>query len=244
MRRSTLQRWRPRSPASLAFYAAFAWLRCGQFPRFNDLFLFQKIFYQAGFYMWPMPLWEFWQPIVALFAFTIAWCLRQAVCERIPAPAPWLFFIAAYGLGTFSYYQGRSLLPNLPTTFLPAALLAFFWARQGLAALAGRSLAEIRGSADLRLIAIKTLPVTVFCLCGFLNLCRSLPASVLYATDTKGAVNARDMEPIWDGDQATRGRQGGGDSGRPGSLHAHEDWQLVGAPGGQPDRGVSQVTIE
>jgi len=182
---------------SLAFYAAFTWLRCGQFPRFNELFFFQKIFYQAGFYMWPMPLWEFWQPIVALFAFTIAWCLRQAVRERIPAPAPWLFFIAAYGLGTFSYYQGRSMLQNLPTTFLPAALLSFFWARQGLAALSGLSLAEIRGAADLRLIAIKTLPVTVFCLCGFLNLCRSLPASVLYATDKAGAVNARDMEPLW-----------------------------------------------
>ena len=182
---------------SIAFYAAFTWLRCGEFPRFNELFFFQKIFYQAGFYMWPMPLWEFWQPIVALFVFTIAWCLRQAVRERIPAPAPWLFFIAAYGLGTFSYYQGRSMLQNLPTTFLPAALLSFFWARQGLAALSGLSLAEIRSSADLRLIAIKTLPVTVFCLCGFLNLCRSLPASVLYATDKAGAINARDMEPIW-----------------------------------------------
>ena len=183
---------------SLVFYALFARIRSGQFPRYDELFFFQKIFYQVGFYMWPMPLWEIWQPIVALLAFTIAWCLRRALCEQIPAAAPWLFFTAAYGLGAFSYYQGRSLPQVLPALFLPAFLLAFFWTRQGIAALSGRSFVDICYSADLRLIAITTLPVALFCVCGFVNLYRSLPAAVEYATNTTGTVNASDFEPIWD----------------------------------------------
>jgi len=181
---------------SLAFYAAFAWLRSGQLPRYNELLFFQRIFYQAGFYMRPMPLWEFWQPIMAVLALTIAWCMRQAIREQLPARAPWLFFIAAYGLGSFSYYQGRSLPQVLPAIFLPAFLLAFFWTRQGMSALTGHTLADIRRSADLRLVAISTVPFAVFCLCGLVNLCRSLPAAVLYSVNTTGTVDARRMDPL------------------------------------------------
>jgi hypothetical protein len=181
---------------SLAFYAAFAWLRSGQLPRYNELLFFQRVFYQAGFYMRPMPLWEFWQPIMAVLALTIAWCMRQAVREQLPALAPWLFFIAAYGLGSFSYYQGRSLPQVLPAVFLPALLLAFLWTRQGMSALTGHTLAEIRRDANLRLVAIATVPFAVFCLCGLVNLCRSLPATVLYSFNTTGTVDARRMDPL------------------------------------------------
>jgi len=193
---------------SPAFYAAFAWLRSGQLPRYNELLFFQRIFYQAGFYMRPMPLWEFWQPIVAVLALTIAWCMRQAVREQLPARAPWLFFIAAYGLGSFSYYQGRSLPEVLPAVFLPALLLAFFWTRQAVSALAGHTLADIRRSANLRLISISTVPFAVFCLCGLVNLCRSLPAAVLYSFNTTGTVDARvipltaALRPIVNGKEA------------------------------------------
>ena len=183
---------------SLAFYAAFAWLRSGQLPRYDELFFFQRVFYESGFYMVTMPLWEFWQPIFALLAFTMAWCMRQVVRERIHAPAPWVFFIAAYGLGTFSYYQGRSLPQVLPAIFLPVFLLAFFWTRQGLSALAGRTFADIARPTSLRLIAIQTVPVILFCLCGFINLCRSLPAAVLYATNTTSTRDAREMDPLTD----------------------------------------------
>ena len=183
---------------ALFAYGLFALLRSSHWPRYEELFRFQQIFYQAGFFMLPMPLWEFWQPIVALFAFTICWCLRQAACERTPAVASWKFFIAAYGLGMFSYYQGRSMTPFLPSTFLPAAILAFIWMREGFTVLAGRSFAEIRGSADLRLVAIKTFPLLVFCICGFLNLCRSLPAVIRYSFDTAGSMDARGMDPIWE----------------------------------------------
>jgi len=181
---------------SLAFYAAFAWLRSGQLPRYNELLFFQRIFYQAGFYMRPMPLWEFWQPIMAVLALTIAWCMRQAVREQLPARASWLFFIAAYGLGSFSYYQGRSLPQVLPAVFLPAFLLAFFWTRQGMSALTGHTLGDIRRSANLRLVAISTVPFAVFCLCGLVNLCRSLPAAVLYSFNTTGTIDARRMDPL------------------------------------------------
>jgi hypothetical protein len=122
--------------------------------------------------------------------------MRQAVREQLPARAPWLFFIAAYGLGSFSYYQGRSLPQVLPAVFLPALLLAFFWTRQGMSALTGHTLADIRRSANLRLVAISTVPFAVFCLCGLVNLCRSLPAAVLYSFNTTGTIDARRMDPL------------------------------------------------
>ena len=40
---------------SLAVYAAFAWLRSGQLPRYDELFFFQQVFYEPGFYMVAMP---------------------------------------------------------------------------------------------------------------------------------------------------------------------------------------------
>jgi len=183
---------------SLAFYAAFAWLRSGELPRYDELFFFQRVFYETGFYMVAMPLWEFWQPIFALLVFTMAWCMRQVVRERIQTPAPWVFFIAAYGLGTFSYYQGRSLPQVLLAIFLPVFLLAFFWTRQGLSTLAGRTFGDIERPTSLRLIAIQTVPVAIFCICGVINLCRALPAAVFYATNTTGAVNAHEMDPLTD----------------------------------------------
>jgi hypothetical protein len=48
-----------------------------------------------------------------------------------------------------------------------------------MSALPGHTLADIRRSANLRLVAISTVPFAVYCLCCLVNLCRSLPAAVL-----------------------------------------------------------------
>jgi hypothetical protein len=42
------------------------------------------------------------------------------------------------------------------------------------------------------------VPVAIFCICGVINLCRALPAAVFYATNTTGAVNAHEMDPLTD----------------------------------------------
>ncbi|MFM8708277.1 MAG: hypothetical protein ACKOHK_09405, partial [Planctomycetia bacterium] len=181
-----------------AAYALFAFVRCGRPPDVEGLFRFQKIFYQAGFFMLPMPLWEFWQPIIALHAITIAWCLRRAVHGEMPPGAGWKFFVAAYGLGSFSYYQGRSLTGFLPSVFLPALVLAFAWAQESLAVLSRHPLAEIRRDPRLRLAAVAALPMVTFLAAGGLNFARSLPAAVAYACDTRGPIDARLMTPIWE----------------------------------------------
>jgi hypothetical protein len=180
-----------------AAYAVFAFVRCGRWPDFAGLFRFQKIFYQAGFFMLPMPLWELWQPVFALHALTIAWCLRQAVYGQVPSGAAWKFFVAAYGLGSFSYYQGRSMTGFLPSTFLPALLLAFMWAHESLSVLVLHPLAQIRRDPRLRLAAIATVPLVTFLVAGSLNFIRSLPAAAAYACDLRGPLDARQMEPLW-----------------------------------------------
>ena len=184
--------------AALAAYAAFACWRSGHWPDFEQLLRFQAIFYGAGFFMVPMPVWEWWQPIVALHACTIAWALRQVVCGRIPPTAALKLFTAVYGLGAFSYYQGRSMPSFLPSTFLPAMLLAFIWVREGMAVLSLRRPAEIVRRPELRIVAVCTLPMLMFLLALGLNLGRSLPAAVRYACDTTGPIDSRELAPIWD----------------------------------------------
>lgn len=182
---------------ALLAYGALAVLRSGHWPRFDELLRYQRIFYGAGFMMLPMRLWEFWQPIVAIFALTIAWCMRQVVEGRLAADAPWRFFIAAYGLGSFSYFQGRSHPECLPSTFLPALLLAFIGTRQAYAALDGWRASAWRATPWLRSAAATAVCLSAFCICGFVTLCRSLPAAVRYCFDTTGGLATIPLEPVW-----------------------------------------------
>ena len=111
---------------SFATYAIWARFRSGQFPQ-PDLFLkYQSIFYGAGFMMLPMRLWEWWQPVILIYVVTIADCLRRVIRGSGEARVRWYFFIAIYGLGIFSYYQGRSHICCLYHVLYPAMILAGF----------------------------------------------------------------------------------------------------------------------
>jgi hypothetical protein len=182
---------------ALFVYAVLAVWRSGRWPRFDELLRYQRIFYEAGFMMLPMRLWEFWQPVVAIFALTIAACMRQVVDGRLAADASWRFFIAAYGLGTFSYFQGRSHPECLSATFLPAVMLAFLGTRHAYAALAGLPASAWRASPRLRSAVVAAICLSAFCVCGFVNLCRGLPAAVRYCFDTTGGLAQIPLEPVW-----------------------------------------------
>jgi hypothetical protein len=77
--------------------------------------------------MLPMRLWEWWQPVVLIYVVTIAECLRRTIRGTSDVRVRWYFFIAAYGLGIFSYYQGRSHISCLLGVVYPAMILAGFY---------------------------------------------------------------------------------------------------------------------
>jgi hypothetical protein len=183
---------------ALLAYGLFAVARAGRWPDYGEFFRFQQIFYGAGFYMLPMTLREFWQPIVALHALTIAWCLRRAVVGRISQRAAWKFFLAAYGLGSFSYYQGRSHPHNLATIFLPALVLGWIWLWEGQALLRDVPLRRILATPRLRPVAIGVMSLLVFCLCGVINCCRSLPGAIRDACRTESGTDIASVNRLWD----------------------------------------------
>jgi hypothetical protein len=167
--------------AAMGLYGLFAWLRSGQFPRFADLYLYQRIFFSAGYFSLPMNPREFWQPLILVYLVTIFLCMRRLLQKNVDATAKWYFFIALYGLGIFSYYEGRSHIWCLPAVVYPAAMLSAF--------LAVDRWRECRSAGGLRrplgpqwccqcagLLLFLLLPAF-----GILSFCCALPTAVSYA---------------------------------------------------------------
>ncbi len=174
---------------ALVVYAAGAWLRSGAVPDYGGLFRFQEIFYSAGFFMLPLPTWELWQPIIAIYAITVAWAMRRLVTGRATRRAAWMLFIAVYGLGAFSYYQGRSIDTFLPSSFPPAAILAFLWLHAATRRLPPPTQA-LWITPRLRSRAFVAATTGLFCMFGIVNLLRSLPMCLMYAVDFAGSGQA------------------------------------------------------
>jgi hypothetical protein len=110
--------------ASVGGYALFAWTRSGRLPDLKAYWQFQEIFYSAGFAMLPMRRCELWQPIIFLYLVVVAGAVRRALQGTADAASRWNLFVALYGLGIFSYYQGRSNVLCLGAVLYPAMILA------------------------------------------------------------------------------------------------------------------------
>ena len=87
---------------------------------------YQSIFYGSGFFMLPMKLWELWQPVILIYAITVFLVVRRLFARTADAMTAWYLYIPLFGLGMFSYYQGRSHIYCLMPVIYPAVLLACF----------------------------------------------------------------------------------------------------------------------
>jgi hypothetical protein len=109
-----------------ALYTVFAYIRTHQFPAWNDLIKYQKLFISIGLYMVPMRGLDLWNIVIAIYLFVLFSCLAALIRKRATVLHRYYFFIAVFGLGIFSYYQGRSLMPCLFPVSYPAVILAAF----------------------------------------------------------------------------------------------------------------------
>ncbi len=109
---------------SAAGYALFARIRSGRLPDLKAFWQYQEIYYTAGYFMLPMKRCELWQPIVLLYLVVVAGGVRRALQGTADAGSKWNLFVALYGLGVFSYYQGRSHVFCLAAVLYPAMILA------------------------------------------------------------------------------------------------------------------------
>jgi hypothetical protein len=183
----------------LAFglYGLFAWLRSGQFANFEAAYLYQRIFFAAGYFTYPMNPREIWQPLMLVYLVTIFLCMRRLLQKNVDATVKWYFFIALYGLGIFSYYQGRSHIWCLSPVVYPAAMLSGF--------LAVDRWRECRSAGGLRqpfglqwcrnvagLLVLLLLPGF-----GIVSVCRALPTAVSYAAGRQECHPfASESEPV------------------------------------------------
>jgi hypothetical protein len=179
---------------AVALYMVFAKFRSGVFPDLSEFSRFQRIFYESGFFMLPMPLWEFWQPGIVLFATTVAWCVRKALRNEWDTDVRWLFFAAIYGLGIFSYYQGRSHVQGINVTFYPSLIVCFYWVTLGMKALQGVSFRMAWNQPQLRWVLLQILAYSLIVAFGFLNYMRQLPSSIGMAVALlKGKAQTADL---------------------------------------------------
>lgn len=111
-----------------ALYAAYAKYRSGSFPDWALAARYQAIFYKAGFMMLRMKPLDIWHIPLAIYAVSLFGSVLRLLRGRAAAMDNWYFYIAVYGLGIFSYYQGRSHLFCLTAVAYPAALIAAFYA--------------------------------------------------------------------------------------------------------------------
>lgn len=134
--------------AGLAFAAALASavlifdvatrMAAGQWPRFGEMFMYQKVFAATGFMLLPMPAaglhWLIYATFMCGIAVAVFWAVfGRSAGEREDCLPPLLMFGCVAGCGIGMYYVGRSHPYVLPAVF-PAwsfvlALLLLFSAR-------------------------------------------------------------------------------------------------------------------
>lgn len=108
-------------------YGFYAKARSGTFPDWGQASRYQAVFYSAGFMMLRMKLLALWQLPILIYLLAIYKAMRGLLKGSVSSDDRWHFFVAVYGLGIFSYYQGRSHLFCLTAVLYPAVLLASLW---------------------------------------------------------------------------------------------------------------------
>ena len=136
----------------LAIIIVLAWLICfglylqlkaENVVHWHDLIKYQQLFYQAGYYMLPMPTTLHpWVAVLGVYVFSITGALSRRMQKKKSPTWDVLFFMSILGLGLFSYYQGRSHPIVLTSVLWPAMLIAF-----------------ILTDRTLRAVQVKILPV-------------------------------------------------------------------------------------
>jgi hypothetical protein len=114
----------------VSIYSLYAFIRSGHFPNFAEFALYQKLFYENGFAMIPMPPVHPWWIVVAIYLIGLLYSLSHIIhpLEKADFKAVIIFFVAILGIGVFSYYQGRSHDFNLVTVSYPAWILVTIFA--------------------------------------------------------------------------------------------------------------------
>jgi hypothetical protein len=120
----------------LAFFLAAAigfvlYLRIvsGAWPDPGFLFYFQSLVVTAGYFCLPLVIPSAWSALVLLYLTGLAVAFITGLSGRFRPETSLVLFFSLFGIGTFSYYMGRSADTNLISICPPGVLLLglFAW---------------------------------------------------------------------------------------------------------------------
>jgi hypothetical protein len=125
-----------------AWTAFFIYLRIvsGQWPDLGMLFYFQKLVLGAGYFCLGLAFPDVWCLVVMLYVISLAVVLHASLHRRTNGLTPVTLMISLLGIGSFSYFMGRSAESNLVAVCFPAILLLGILSAEGDALIARRRL--------------------------------------------------------------------------------------------------------
>jgi hypothetical protein len=165
---------------AFASYAIFAGIRSGHSLTPDAFWQYQRIFYGLGYLAMPMQLLELWQPLILIYLVIVASSTRHMMQGTASAVVKWQFFVALFGLGVFSYYQGRSHVYSLICVSYPAILLAAVEAVRLAGCGQGIPLTAWLRDPVLRYRYVCSALFAVLPAFGLIGFCRSLPAATAH----------------------------------------------------------------
>ncbi len=115
----------------LIIFALGVFFRSGAMPDYGEMLRFQKLYYQMGFGLMPMPDVHPWQlfliALAAGLAFSVGGLFAKNTGEEARAKNSVVFMLSIYGTAIFAYYQGRSHdWAMVPLLYVPVALAGIF----------------------------------------------------------------------------------------------------------------------
>ncbi|MEI8340595.1 MAG: hypothetical protein WCH43_03550, partial [Verrucomicrobiota bacterium] len=115
--------------------------QAGWKPSFHETSEYQRLFYQYGLFMTPMPMaFHPWWMIVGTYLMGLCISIRAFWTGQRSPGVRLILFLSVLGTGLFTYYQGRSNDFNLLSVSWPALLLGFLYADRLLRAIQARLL--------------------------------------------------------------------------------------------------------
>jgi hypothetical protein len=105
------------------FFSMLA-LKSGKLLEFSWLFDYQKVFYNLGFMMLPMPRGiDPWMSVLGVYLLGLLASLHSWLNNPSRRKTDVVFYLSMLGMGLFFYYQGRSHVLNLVSVCWPAIVI-------------------------------------------------------------------------------------------------------------------------
>lgn len=144
----------------IGFFVALT-LKSGSAPSLVWLFEYQKIFYDFGLMMLPLPRQiDPWMSVLGVYLLGLLVSLYSWLHNSARRRMDTVFYLSMLGLGLFIYYQGRSHVLNLVSVCWPALMIAVILADEFLRAIRAKILPKTQ-------IILPAVAVSLVLLCCY-----------------------------------------------------------------------------